>query len=400
MRLATNGGKITRGGKPLFLSGFNFWSAVALAAETSGNGWNILTADLDALSACGINLIRVMGAAEGPDTEPWRIVPSFQREPGRYDERWVTGLGRLVDELEKRAMYVIVVLNNFWQWSGGMSQYVRWSGHGPIPYPSPHEVGQTEPFERYAAQFFIDDRAKGLFRDFLRFLIPPLRESPVVIWELANEPRGIHHGVALTTWIDETARLVKLLAPQQLLTTGSEGETPHPDQAGLDVLRNHESPDVDLVTCHIWAQNWGWVRPASLAADLTSSLQRAERYLRHHAELAKVLGKPLLLEEFGFPRDEVGYGPESPTTLRDRYFASLYALVHEMQDVTTLSGIAPWSWAGASIPARPGQLWRPGDPLTGDPPHEMQGWYSVYEKDSTTSVIRDGSAILRRGRQG
>jgi mannan endo-1,4-beta-mannosidase len=382
------------------LSGFNYWAAVALAADTSGNGWSALTADLDALAACGINLIRVMGATEGPDTEPWRIVPSFQREPGQYDQRWVTGLKRLVEELEKRAMYAIVVLNNFWQWSGGMSQYVSWSGHGPIPYPSPYEGGSSALFERYAAQFFIDDHAKGIFRDFLRFFIPTFRDSPVVIWELANEPRGIHLPEALTTWIHETARLVKSMAPAQLVTTGSEGETTDPEKAGLDVVRNHESPDIDLVTCHIWAQNWGWVRPGSLAADLPSSLQRAERYLRHHAELAKLIGKPLLLEEFGFPRDEAAYGPESPTTLRDLYFTRLYALVNDLLGSTTISGIAPWSWAGASIPARPGQLWRPGDPLTGDPPHEMQGWYGIYQNDSTTSVVRDGSATLRRRMEG
>jgi mannan endo-1,4-beta-mannosidase len=400
MRLAASGGQVTCGGKPIFLSGFNYWAAVALAADASGSGWNVLTADLDALASCGINLIRVMGATEGPDTEPWRIVPSLQCEPRRYDERWVIGLLRLAEELAKRDMYAIVVLNNFWQWSGGMSQYVRWSGHGAIPYPSPVGSGSTEPFERYAADFFIDDHAKGIFCDFLRYVIPPLRDSPVVIWELANEPRGKHNAAALTTWIHETARLVKSLAPEQLVTTGSEGETPDPEKAGLDVLRNHESADIDFVTCHIWAQNWGWARPESLAADLPSSVDRAERYLRHHAHLAKVLGKPLLLEEFGFPRDEAAYGPESSTTLRDRYFASLYALVNELRDSTTLVGIAPWSWAGSSTPPRPGELWRPGDPLTGDPPHETQGWYSVYEKDSTTSVIRDWSTILRRRREG
>ena len=31
-----------------------------------------------------------------------------------------------------------------------------------------------------------------------------------------------------------------------------------------------------------------------------------------------------------------------------------------------------------------------GDPWTGDPPHENQGWYSVYDKDATTiRIIRD-----------
>ncbi|MFO1469586.1 MAG: hypothetical protein U1F27_00940 [Turneriella sp.] len=34
--------------------------------------------------------------------------------------------------------------------------------------------------------------------------------------------------------------------------------------------------------------------------------------------------------------------------------------------------------------------WRPGDPFIGDPPHEVQGWYSVFASDRTTlSVIAE-----------
>ena len=32
----------------------------------------------------------------------------------------------------------------------------------------------------------------------------------------------------------------------------------------------------------------------------------------------------------------------------------------------------------------PGGLWKPGDIFTGDPPHEAQGWYSIYSTDNTT----------------
>jgi hypothetical protein len=47
----------------------------------------------------GINMVRIIGATEGPDTEPDRIVPSSQPEPGKYDpasvpfaprSRWLT----------------------------------------------------------------------------------------------------------------------------------------------------------------------------------------------------------------------------------------------------------------------------------------------------------------------
>jgi len=94
-----------------------------------------------------------------------------------------------------------------------------------------------------------------------------------------------------------------------------------------------------------------------------------------------------LLEEFGFPRDGGSFDPRSPTTFRDRYFQEVYALVASLIPTTPMAGIMPWAWAGAQRPPRPGQLWRPGDPFIGDPPHEKQGWYSIYDKDATLKLI-------------
>ena len=51
----------------------------------------------------------------------------------------------------------------------------------------------------------------------------------------------------------------------------------------------------------------------------------------------------------------------------------------------------PWAWAGDSRPPRPGEFWKPGDPFIGDPPHEKQGWYSIYDKDTTLKLIADWS---------
>jgi hypothetical protein len=43
-----------------------------------------------------------------------------------------------------------------------------------------------------------------------------------------------------------------------------------------------------------------------------------------------------------------------------------------------------WAWAGEARPEEPGGFWSEGDPWIGDPPHEHQGWYSVYDADNTT----------------
>ena len=75
-----------------------------------------------------------MAASEGPNTEPYRMVPALMVSPGDYDESVLDGLDFFLAEVGKREMKAVMVLNNYWQWSGGMGQYVSWSEGTSIPY--------------------------------------------------------------------------------------------------------------------------------------------------------------------------------------------------------------------------------------------------------------------------
>jgi mannan endo-1,4-beta-mannosidase len=390
--LEVRGTRFYRDDQPFVISGFNYWSALPLAREGNTAGWDQLRRDLDTLQGAGINTLRILGASEGPDTEPQRIVPSLQPAAGQYDPASVAGLLRLVAELERRRLLAIVMMNNFWQWSGGMAQYLAWAGAGAIPYPPPAPGGSWGRFQKYTAAFYSSQKAKALYVALLDHVVPQLRSSPSVTWELANEPRGINNLAPFHQWIDDTAAHIKSLAPSQLVTTGSEGQTPSPWSSGTDVQRDHESPHIDFITFHLWAQNWGWVRANRLEKDLPQALERAGKYIDDHVARATQVGKPLLLEEFGFPRDAGSFDPEAPTTMRDRYYAAIYGQVRALLGTTPMGGVMPWAWSGDTRPPRPGQLWRAGDPVVGDPPHEPQGWYGVYSKDTTLRIVRDFAA--------
>ena len=52
-----------------------------------------------------------------------------------------------------------------------------------------------------------------------------------------------------------------------------------------------------------------------------------------------------------------------------------------------ISGVSFWAWAGEGRPSTPGGYWQRGDALLGDPPHERQGWYSVYDDDREMSEL-------------
>ena len=396
--LAVRGTRLVRDERTFLASGLNYWGGPVLARDPGAAGWDRVRRDLDQIQALGVNVVRTLGATEGPDTEPLRIVPSIQFDRGRTDPAGVAGVVRFADELRRRGMFGIFVLNNFWPWSGGMAQYVAWADGGPIPYPPPQPGGSFDRYIEFTSRFYESGGAREAYRAYVRFLVPMLAKNPAVVWELANEPRGVNHVAAYRGWIDETARLIKSLAPSQLVTTGSEGETAWPETAGNDVVQDHRSPAIDFVTCHLWAQNWGWVGAESLAEDFPAALELARRYVRRHAALAATVGKPLLVEEFGFPRDGASFDPATPTTLRDRYFDAIYSLVHSLMADTPMAGILPWAWSGSARPPRPGEAWRRGNPLVGDPPHEPQGWYGIYDTDTTTAIIRDWSGRIAAAR--
>jgi mannan endo-1,4-beta-mannosidase len=392
--LAVQGRRFMKDGRPFYVSGFNYWSGTTLAREGNTAGWDQVRRDLDGLQGMGINMIRTVAATEGPDTEPGRIVPTTQPSLGQYDPAGIAGVVRFAEELQRRGLFGIFMLNNFWQWSGGMGQYLAWAGQGPIPYPPPQGTSSWDRYQNFVGTFYKNDKAMEGFKAYVSFLVPKLKGNPQVIWELANEPRGMTNIGAFHTWVDETAGFIKSLAPGQLVTTGSEGQTAHPKQAGTDVVEDHKSRNIDFATFHMWAQNWQWIRPEHLAEGYPKALDLAKKYINDHAARMAKLEKPLLLEEFGLARDGGSFDPGSPTTVRDQYFQEVYGLVHALLPTTSLAGIMPWAWAGDTRPPRPGESWKPGDPLVGDPPHEPQGWYSVYSSDTTVQLIKDWSAKI------
>ena len=201
------------------------------------------------------------------------------------------------------------------------------------------------------------------------------RDDPAIFsWELANEPRRYPN-----EWIDETAAYIKSLDPNHLVTTGSEGTPPW---EGQSFRETHNGPDIDYATIHIWPQNWGWYDPSN-PSSYPAAEAGARDYFRDHVAEAAMLGKPLVLEEFGLARDWEPlhdiYDPGSPTTYRDRFYVAMFEEVYaSASSGGSAAGDNLWVWAGQA---------RPGDDWVGDPPHETPGWYSVYDTDASTLAV-------------
>ena len=377
--VAVKDGRFVLDGKAHYFVGANFWQGMNLGVDGSSGDRARLIRELDRMRDLGLTNLRVMASSEGPNSEPYRMVPALMTSPGEYDGSVLDGLDFLLAEMGKRGMRAVMVLNNFWQWSGGMAQYVSWHEKTPIPYP-----GNYETFIGYSAKFYTYEACQDWFRDHIAMQVNRTNpytglkyrdDTAVFSWELANEPRRYPQ-----SWIDDTAAYIKSLDPNHMVTTGSEGAPPgEPTQ---DFVKTHSSSGIDYVTIHIWPQNWGWYDPKR-PVTYKAAEPLAVAYFRKHAEEAASMGKPLVLEEFGLARDwatrKDNLDPASTTTTKDLYYAALYRLV---MDSAMAGGPAMgdnfWAWAGEA---------RPGKPWVGDPPHEPAGWYSVYDADASTLAI-------------
>lgn len=118
-------------------------------------------------------------------------------------------------------------------------------------------------------------------------------------------------------------------------------------------------------------------------------------YLKYHAEISKRINKPYVLEEFGIMKDNGNYDFKGTNVHRDEYYALMFDKVYQYAKSDSAAGAAFWAWGGEGRAREVGCWWKEGDDFLGDPPHEEQGWYSVYDTDTTThKVIKKYADLL------
>lgn len=394
----TNGTRFEIAGKPYRFMGANFWAGMNLGALSApGSNREKLLRELDHLQKLGITNLRIMALTEGPDTEPFRVVPA-NNDKGVLREDLLVGLDFLLAEMGRRNMYAVVTLNNFWPWSGGMAQYLRWANVlDSIHYPMDKAKAQDWAyFQKEAAKFYSSKTAVDLCIKAMDQVIKRKNtitgksyvEDPVIMsWELANEPRGDKNVSDYLKWIDETSSHIRSLDTNHLITVGSEGLTGAPEFSNTEFEKAHAFKNIDYTCIHIWIQNFGWYDPKKHEQTYPEASKKALDYLKYHAEISKKLNKPLVLEEFGIMKDEGNYAFNASNIHRDAYFSLLFDKVYQYARKDSAAGMNFWAWGGEGRAREVGCWWKPGDDFLGDPPHEEQGWYSVYNTDTSTLVI-------------
>lgn len=401
--IKVNGTHLEQDGKLYYFTGANMWYGSYIASSGKTGDRERLKRELDNLKSIGITNLRILGASEEINIEN-SLNSSFQNKPGVYNDTLLDGLDFLLAEMGKRGMYAVIFINNYWNWSGGMSQYKDWAdGGGGVDSLNKYK-GE---FLDYAAAFYGDAKANGLFRNYLHYLINRKNnytgnyyyEDPAIMaWQLANEPRPGRDRKFLEeyySWIDSTAKYIHTIDKNHLVTTGSEGlEGTLRDSAIY--FKTHQFKSIDYMTIHLWAKNWGWFDAKNADKTYEQTEKKAVEYINKHIIYAREMDKPIVMEEFGLPRDSEFCTAGTRTTVRDRYYKKIFGLIYDSASTgAAIAGTNFWGWGGEGRPQRPDGKHQTGDPFVGDPFGEPQGLNSVFDADtSTIGIIKNNANLM------
>ncbi|SEN75867.1 mannan endo-1,4-beta-mannosidase [Sphingomonas gellani] len=403
------GMRLMLGDRPYRFAGTNMWYAAWLGADAVYGDRARLGRELDRLAAMGVTNLRICASGEeGP--LKGSIKPGFRGPGPHYNQTLLAGLDYALAEMGKRGLRAVLHLTNFWEWSGGMMTYLSYVNGGR--YIDAHDPAHPWPaFANFNAQFYGNAKAVALYHAYVRSLVGRVNtvtgtryadDGTIVAWQLANEPRpagDLDHAdlPRFYAWIDGTARLIKSIDSDHLVCTGSEGLKGCLEQESI-VLAEHRFASIDYLTCHIWPNNWDWVKQTDLPGTFARGEELTDDYIARHVSMARQLGKPLVIEEFGYPRDGGSNDPKVATTYKDRFYRRIYdAALDDMRAGGPIAGTNFWAWNGEARAQHADYVFHPGDrQYMGDPPHEPQGWYGVFDGDSTVRLIADHAASIAR----
>lgn len=144
---------------------------------------------------------------------------------------------------------------------------------------------------------------RALFKTFITNLlnhVNPLtgkayKDDPtIMMWELANEPRFTTSNLPdFKVWVADMAAHIKSIAPNQLVSIGSEssfGVAFEDSYASLAEL--NRDPNIDAISGHLYPTAWSMTDE-----QVVGNIQKL-------ADLAREVGKPAYIGELGWPVDK------------------------------------------------------------------------------------------------
>ena len=401
--VTTDGTKFTINGKPYNYIGTNMWYSTIIASEGCGGDKERFLAELDNLKALGVTNLRILTGPDAGSSLANPAKPYLQCSPGVLNDTLLKGLDYTLAELEKRNMHAVIYLNNAWDWSGGYGFYLKECGYGDSP--NANVEGGYERYVDYSASFSRCKEAQELYFNYIKQIVTRknsitgrlYKDEPAIMsWQLCNEPRPFarDNKEQFAEWIAKAAAIIKAADPNHLVSTGSEGYIGCEADREL-CERIHSDKNIDYLTIHIWPVNWGWAPRSNPDSGIHNACSKSKAYIEEHTAMAEKLGKPMVIEEFGYPREGNRAGHFIPTKSRDTFYRFVFnEVASSVKKGGPIAGCNFWGWGGNGKVRD--AVWQQGDDYLCDPPHEPQGWYSVFADDSSTiAIIEEFTKIIK-----
>ncbi len=392
--VSVKNGQLFIGKKPYYFIGTNYWYGSYLGLEKDKKrGAERLRKELDFLKKNGVINLRVIAGAEGTGqiNGVERISPPLQPVQGKFNTEVLEGLDLLLFEMHKRQMKAVIFFSNNWEWSGGFPPYLILNKKNPKDMETRRLT--WDELRDTVSQFYSCVPCKAAYNEQIAVVMNRTNkfnkkkytdDTTIMAWEIANEPRPMRpsENEDYKKFISETAALIKKKDKNHLVVIGHEGRI---GTESMEIFEQiHADKNIDYLTIHIWAKNWQWFRDGKLAEDFPNAAEKMTEYLNEHLKIAEKLNKPLVIEEFGLPRDAQSFDINSTTKLRDNYYSKVFAFLTRKNN---LAGANFWAFGGTARPIANQPFWKKGDDLMGDPPMEEQGLNSVFDTDKTTWAI-------------
>ncbi|KZV96024.1 glycoside hydrolase [Exidia glandulosa HHB12029] len=301
--VTTKGSQFSLNGKPFFFAGTNaYWlSFLTNLSDTS--------LAMDKAKAAGHSVIRIWGFNDKNATFDPNGLPQYSPDSDAiFFQSWDNGkptisaglqhLDQVISLAERKGLKLTVALTNNWADYGGMDVYTA-------------NLGGS-----FHDDFYTAPKIKNAFKNYVRTLVSRHVLSPAIFaWELGNEPRCGADGTrnlprspsgcdtaVMTAWAKEISAFVKSIDPFHMVVVGSEGFFSVPGGSddwaysgadGVDSEALLRLKTIDAGTFHLYPDWWS-KDPLTWAPD----------FIAAHGTLQRKVGKPVIMEEYGWMTPE------------------------------------------------------------------------------------------------
>ena len=270
----------------------------------------------------GIKVVRVWASGEGgpndvkpiADFNDWPRTHSFRNKPHDWNEAEFVFLDQVIAEAARNNLRVQLCLANWWRDTGGVTQYLRWSGvNGADDDKAPFGIDKEK-----AMAFYTNEMARQLYREHVEKIATRrnsvtgilYRDDPTIFgYELINEAQCVTgRWQERRAWIAEMSAYLKSLDPDHLIAPGEWGYRSAAERR--EWLSDHAMANIDYCDAHNY--------PRDDHDSFVDSPTALGEFIANRVAAAYSLGKPLVIGEFGMSTD--GYNGFSQVDWYRGYF--------------------------------------------------------------------------------